>query len=114
MQEEPDVVRGLDLEPATTLTRQALKAVEQAFPPLPDGRPEDTAERRLEIERSALDRKLTRLLHALMKFTALVESDAARARQTNAVLMSGDAGQGKTHLFCDPGRRLLDQGHTAW
>jgi len=53
------------------------------------------------------------LLDALSRFAALLTSDAAKARTTSGLLLRGDAGQGKTHLFCDAGKRLLDQGHPA-
>ena len=63
--------------------------------------------------RQALMRYLRRLLDALEEFEDLLESPATKAAGDGALLLTGDAGQGKTHLFCDAAQRALNAGQPA-
>ena len=56
---------------------------------------------------------LHRLLTALQDFEALLEGDATKAASHGALLLTGEAGQGKTHLFCDAAQRAVDTGQPA-
>ena len=53
------------------------------------------------------------LLTALQDFEALLEGDATKAAGHGALLLTGEAGQGKTHLFCDTVQRALNVGQPA-
>lgn len=44
------------------------------------------------------------------EFAEFLTSPAAEAAEHGGLLMLGDAGQGKTHLFCDAGARALESG----
>lgn len=56
---------------------------------------------------------LGQLSHHLDELVDFLSSTAARAAVDGALLMTGAAGQGKTHLFCDAGQRALDDGRPA-
>ena len=50
---------------------------------------------------------LGRLLAALRDFEDLLKSTSTKAANCGALLLTGGAGQGKTHLFCDAGQRAV-------
>ncbi len=56
---------------------------------------------------------LGRTLAALEDFEELVEGSATEAAACRALLLTGEAGQGKTHLLCDVARRAVDAGQPA-
>lgn len=56
---------------------------------------------------------LNQLSNAIYAFNELISSGAGQAAACGALLMTGEAGQGKTHLFCDAGQRVLDRNHPA-
>lgn len=56
---------------------------------------------------------LHRLVIALQDCEALLKGDAAKAASHGALLLTGEAGQGKTHLFCDAAQRAVDTGRPA-
>lgn len=53
---------------------------------------------------------LSRLASATNKMVELCESSDASASNTAALLVTGEAGQGKTHLFCDTAVNRLKDG----
>lgn len=46
-------------------------------------------------------------------FVNLLDSAAASAAESSALMLYGEAGQGKTHLLCDAVQRMLDAGQPA-
>ena len=62
---------------------------------------------------SLLRRDLNRLLSALRDFEHFLQTSAIEAAHHGALLLTGEAGQGKTHLFCDAARRAVDTGRPA-
>ena len=54
-----------------------------------------------------------RLQAALQDFEDLLEGDATIAARRGALLLTGDAGQGKTHLFCDAAQRVVNADRPA-
>ena len=56
---------------------------------------------------------LHELLAALRDFEALLEGDATKAASHGALLLTGEAGQGKTHLFCDAAQRAVNDSRPA-
>ena len=63
--------------------------------------------------RDWLRHDLHELLTALQDFETLLEGDATGAAGRGALLLTGEAGQGKTHLFCDAAQRAVDAGQPA-
>ena len=63
--------------------------------------------------RQRLRHYLRRLVATLEDFEDLLESPATKAAGDGALLLAGDAGQGKTHLFCDAAQRAVSAGHPA-
>lgn len=57
-----------------------------------------------------LRRDLSRIEDALGSFAAFAQSAPARAAETRALFILGEAGQGKTHLVCDVANRMRDEG----
>lgn len=53
---------------------------------------------------------LDRMLAALNDFEELVKSGATEAATRGVLILTGDAGQGKTHLFCHAARTAVDSG----
>ena len=66
-----------------------------------------------ELRRSSLRHYLHELENALDGFENLLQSSAAGAACQGALLLTGKAGQGKTHLFCDAAQRAIDAGRPA-
>ena len=50
---------------------------------------------------------------ALDAFETFLQSQASEAAERGALLLTGPAGQGKTHLFCDAAKRAADAGRPA-
>ena len=61
----------------------------------------------------SLRHHLYRTLAALDDFEELVESGATEAAAQGALILTGDAGQGKTHLFCHAARSAVASGRPA-
>jgi hypothetical protein len=53
---------------------------------------------------------LSQLAQRVHELSDFLSSSAAEAAEAQTLLMTGSAGQGKTHLFCDAGQRALDGG----
>jgi hypothetical protein len=91
-----------------TATSELAKAVEAAWPPVTSGK-----DRKLDETRQSLLNALSRLRSALSDFTSFLQAPASVAAARRALVMTGMAGQGKTHLFCDAGTRLIERGQPA-
>ena len=78
-------------------------------------RRERTEERRSQEQqrRSSLRYRLGSLTGALTSFKDFLQSSATTAATHGALLLTGEAGQGKTHLFCDTAQRAIDAGRPA-
>lgn len=55
----------------------------------------------------------SRYARALDQFASFLRSAAMRAAESRALFMTGAAGQGKTHLFCDAAERAIRDGKSA-
>ncbi|MBJ7520174.1 MAG: hypothetical protein JHC84_10800 [Solirubrobacteraceae bacterium] len=64
------------------------------------------ANRALDCEREA-----RRLETAVAELTAWVSGTARAAAESGFLLLDGQGGSGKTHLFCDVAGNLIDEGH---
>ena len=93
----------LDLDRLLDLTCTCYSAADATYPhdPSSDGR------------RSRLQYYLHRLTHTLRDFEELLRSGATEAVRHKALLLTGEAGQGKTHLFCDVGQRAVQANRPA-
>jgi hypothetical protein len=63
-----------------------------------------------EISLGDVRYKVSQLLDVLKEIAQLVTSESAEAVNRKALLLLGEAGTGKTHLFCDVAKRRLEQG----
>jgi hypothetical protein len=102
---------SLDREAALAATDRVINLAYSCYRAL--SAVEEADDRRAGEQVRSLEIHLGRLSESLDGFRALLEKPAARARETNALLLLGGAGQGKTHLFCDAGVRLAAAGHPA-
>ncbi|MXX38720.1 MAG: ATP-binding protein [Gemmatimonadetes bacterium] len=107
------------LDPETLLNATSIfgTAVSAAYPndTLPRPKQRKTTKRQADTSerRRSLQYYLDRLLDALQDFEGLLESTATQAASHGALLLTGDAGQGKTHLFCDAAQRAVNDGRPA-
>jgi hypothetical protein len=93
-------------------TVACVRQVEQAYP--------DRSTTSVQSKQCKDDRKidnlryyLGRLSSALSGFRAFFETPASLAAERAALLMTGSAGQGKTHLLCDVAERAVAAGRPA-
>ena len=98
-----DLPRRLDLDRLLDLTRTCHNAADAAYPHDPSS----------DERRRSLQYDLHRLTHTLRDFEELLRSGATEAARHGALLLTGEAGQGKTHLFCDVGQRAVRAGWPA-
>jgi hypothetical protein len=99
-----------------TLTRACLDAVDAAGRKarLPRGGIKLTKRQTRTAERLRwLEHDLYTLSRALRAFEELLQGSASRAADRGALLLLGEAGQGKTHLFCDVGTRAVEAERPA-
>ena len=98
-----------------TLTHDCMKLIHDTD--LPQPRREQNIlrqQQRITEERiRSLDFYLRQLNYALSEFESLLSSHASKAAANGALLLKGEAGQGKTHLFCDVGNRAVEAGQPA-
>ena len=109
----PDQVDRTEL---LTATRTVQEAAQAAYPHENSRiRKKGRAKRQADTRerRQALLHYLRRLEAALDDFEDLLESVATKAAVQCALLLTGDAGQGKTHLFCDVAQRAVNAGRPA-
>jgi hypothetical protein len=96
-------------------TRDFARSTFRAIPET-NRRPKDdetAAQKSLRERKNSLAHLLDRLYSALSDLEVFLEGPAAVAAETGALLLTGEAGQGKTHLFCDTGERALDNNQPA-
>lgn len=105
----------LDPTPLLDATYAVREAAFKAHPYTPATVQGDlvTADASTEGQRSSLRHYLHELENALEGFENLLQSGATEAACHGALLLTGDAGQGKTHLFCDAAQRAVNDGRPA-
>lgn len=105
----------LDRQPLVDLTAALRVACVAAHPPNAGLRHQrDTVKRRRnEVRRRSLAAELGKLERAAQQFESFLDAPAAVAAERGALLLTGDAGQGKTHLLCDFAEREVDGGRPA-
>ena len=97
-----DLPRRLDPDRLLDLTRTCHNAAAAAYPHGPSS-----------DKQRGLQYHLHRLTGTLRDFEDLLRSDATDAARHGALLLTGEAGQGKTHLFCDVGQRAIQAKRPA-
>ena len=75
--------------------------------------PVDVRQSRDSFRHDLLGWDIRGLLTALHDFARLLEGEATTAAGRGALLLTGEAGQGKTHIFCDAAQRAIDAGQCA-
>jgi hypothetical protein len=87
-----------------------LAALDSTRAPLSAAYPDrsDNADERTRERIGHLRHHLGQASHRLNELRSFLNSPAARAAERGALVMTGGAGQGKTHLFCDAGQRCVD------
>ena len=105
----------LDRDTLAALTRDCLQALELAYPSDPQINPKKATNRQKKAQesRQSLRRHLRNLDHRLREFDEFLYDTASSAAVSGALLLKGNAGQGKTHLFFDAAQRALDAGQPA-
>ena len=100
----------LDRSRLLAVTREAHDAADVAYPSNSSRRNRTATERQQHTqERSYSLRHYLRMLsRALETFETLLQSAASEAAERGALLLTGEAGQGKTHLFCDAAERAVE------
>lgn len=95
-----------------TLTHDCMNLINDID--LPQSRRRQRQQQKITEERiRSLDFYLRQLNDALSEFESLLSSHASKAADNGALLLKGEAGQGKTHLFCDVGKRAVEAGQPA-
>ncbi len=98
-----DLPRRLDQDRLLDLTRTCHSAADATYPHDPSS----------DERHSRLQYYLHRLTRTLRDFEELLRSGATEAAQHGALLLTGEAGQGKTHLLCDVGQRAVQANRPA-
>ena len=103
--EQSMLPQRLERESLLTLTEDCMGLISDVDLP----RPPDAQDTRTQQQCIADDlaQHLRVLKSGLGEFRELLGSDASRAAASGALLLTGSAGQGKTHLFCDVGGRAV-------
>ena len=119
----------LDRGRVLAVTREVHDAARSAYPSDPPRRRRRPTKRQVRAQerKSVLQHYLRTLNRALAAFEALLQSRASEAAERGTLLLTGEAGQGKTHLFCDAAERAVDarqpaivvlagrlSGHNVW
>ena len=105
----------LDRNLLLAVTTAFHEAVNKAYSSDPPSRKRKATERQTRIDerRNSLRHYLGTLHRALSTFEALLRGHATEVAECGAVLLTGEAGQGKTHLFCDVAARAVQAGQPA-
>lgn len=114
--ESVELPARLDQSMLAELTISCLRAANDAFPqetPRPNQGEATKKQIQNKERRTRLKRYLANLVTALQDFDDLMQSSAAKAADAGILVLSGDAGQGKTHLFCDISRLAIDNDQPA-
>ena len=99
----------LDRSRLLAMTREAHDATDVAYPSNSSRRNRTATGRqqRTQERRYSLQHYLRTLSRALEAFKTLLRSGSSEAAERGALLLTGEAGQGKTHLFCDAAERAV-------
>ena len=105
----------LDRGRLLAVTREVHDAARGAYPSDPPRRQRRPTKRQVRTRerRYALRHYLRALNRALAAFETLLQSRASEAAERGALLLTGEAGQGKTHLFCDAAERAVQARQPA-
>ena len=105
----------LDRKSLLGVTTALREAVNKAYPSDPPSRQRKATERQVRTDerRNSLRYYLGTLLRATAAFEALLRGSATEVAECRALLLTGEAGQGKTHLFCDVAARAVQMGRPA-
>ena len=101
--------------PLVELSEEFQTAVTDARPTdSPQPKRKQTARQKRNAEsRYALAHCLRTLHRAIDAFQAFLQSEASLAAESGALVLTGKAGKGKTHLFCDVTKRATAAGRPA-
>lgn len=104
----------LQLERLLAVTSECGSAANAAFPPNQE-EPGKKAGRVVtsSTTSSNLQFYLRNLMGALDSFSEFLNRPATKAAERGALLVTGQAGQGKTHLLCDAAERAVSAGFPA-
>ena len=111
-----DLPSRLDRDQFLARTCDCLRAAYAAYPDEPPSRTFGTAtdsQPRLSELFRIVQHELRKLTGVLSDFEHLMESSATAAAHRGSLLLTGEAGQGKTHLFCDFAQRAVNSGQPA-
>ena len=105
----------LDQNLISELTIACLSLTYDATPQNSSGPSQEVEKKQFQNNerRTRLKHELHDLVIALQDFDDLIQSNTAKAADTGVIVLSGDAGQGKTHLFCEVSRRAIENGQPA-
>ena len=105
----------LDRSRLLAVTREVHDATDGAYPSDSSRRHRTATDRqqRTRERRCSLQHYLRNLNRALEAFEILLRSGASEAAERGSLLLTGEAGQGKTHLFCDAAERAVEAGQPA-
>lgn len=108
----PERLNRQDILDATT---GGLDAVFASYPDEPESSKKTLTDKqkKLREQKSSLRYSLRLLEGALSDLASFLESPASVAADHGILLLTGDAGQGKTHLFCDTGKRAIESDQPA-
>ena len=110
-----DLPARLERDRLLELTAAFQKAANAGYPPAAPRRKQKTTARRTGVDerRDSLQHYLGVLRRAIDAFETFLQSGASTAAERAALVLTGEAGQGKTHLFCDAAKRATDAGRPA-
>ena len=105
----------LDRGRVLAVTREVHDAARGAYPSDPPRRRRRPTKRQVHAQerKSILQHYLRTLNRALAAFETLLQSRASEAAERGTLLLTGEAGQGKTHLFCDAAERAVEARRPA-
>ena len=105
----------LDRGRVLAVTREVHDAARGAYPSDPSHRRRGPTKRQVRAQerKSVLQHYLRTLNRALAAFETLLQSRASEAAERGTLLLTGEAGQGKTHLFCDAADRAVETRRPA-
>ena len=111
--ELPDLI---DWNVLLKLTNACLDSAYGAMPyDIPSRKKRAESQRSIHNDNSQkqLQAGLYRLIHPLEEFESFVKCSATKAACYGVLLLTGEAGQGKTHLFCDASKRAFEIGQPS-
>ncbi|KKL12317.1 hypothetical protein LCGC14_2536970, partial [marine sediment metagenome] len=93
------------------LTLACGSACDAAYPAEPRQRRRRATDRQKKQDelKASLRHDVLGLGRALEEFLEFLSAGAAKAAERGALLLTGEAGQGKTHLLCDVGERTVEE-----